>query len=107
MARAGLLRRRILVEAPVVSRAASGAAVETYAKHAELWARMEQVSSREYQDAVRRWSAMTALFTVRWRSDLTEKMRVLHEGRVYRIVGRPYDPADRRDTLLIPCEEVR
>jgi SPP1 family predicted phage head-tail adaptor len=85
--RAGPLRHRVRLQAPVV--AVSGAdgepVVERWDDVATVWAAIEPASGREWLASLEFRPQLTTRIRIRWRSDVTSAMRALHGATVYAI----------------------
>lgn len=100
---AGKLDRRITIQEPVISQDDYGEPVVTgWADVATVWAQVVPVSGREYFDATAVRAEKTTRFRIRWRSGLTEAMRIVYDGRNYDI--RSIVELGRREGLEIRAE---
>ena len=85
------LDRIITVERPVETRGSFGSVVTTWETLTEVWARKTAAKSGKERFAAgsnRRLTTRAATFTVRYRTDLSELMRVVdEERRVWNIIG--------------------
>ena len=82
---AGNLDRRITIQAATETRDSQGGVVKVWATVAELWAERRDVRGREYFSARQEVAENMATFRIRWRTGITEKMRVLSDGKTYDI----------------------
>lgn len=96
---AGKLDRRVLIEAPTFSNDSIGASTTTWATLATVWARVEHLAGKELYAAKQIIPTADLKITIRYRSDITEKMRVTHDGVVYGI--QHIAEIGRRDGLAI------
>ena len=99
---AGELDRRVGIESAMLVQDDSGAEVETPTLLAEVWAKAQPVGgiSRIERFEGREISAeLDYRFVIRYRSDLTTRMRLRFDGRVYDI--QRIDEMGRRDALEI------
>ncbi len=98
--RAGLLRERVRLERLVQERDEVGQAVQRWAllqPDGEVWARVEPLGGREGFGQQQFVATGDVRITIRVRSDLTPRDRVIHRGRAYDIVST----AEDADALLI------
>lgn len=83
---AGQLDRRITFQVAVEVRDSFGEPVQTWANlasHATVPARVEPLRGSERFAAQQVNADTDTKFTIRYRNDLTEKMRILYEARYY------------------------
>lgn len=104
--RAGKLDRLVTLQTFTSGRDADyGSETKTWTTLAQVWARVEGVSGREFFSARQTGAERTLRLTIRYRSDVTEKLRVLLDGgrtlevHTLREIGR------RRGLELI-CGEI-
>ncbi|MGV3483449.1 MAG: phage head closure protein [Planctomycetaceae bacterium] len=99
----GSLRFRIHILAPgtPVRDEATGEQTVAWTAIGEAIPAAYQPSSDESQKANKNTDVVTAVFTIRWRSDVTSQCRVEHNGRTFEIKGSPIDPDGRRRWLVI------
>ena len=99
------LDRRITIQEPVVSKDGYGEDVVTgWTPVATVWAQVIPVSGREYFDAAAIRAEKTTRFRIRWRSGVTEAMRIVYDGRSYDILG--IVEIGRREGLEIRAEAI-
>ena len=53
----------------------------------KMFAKREETGGNNFQRAQQQFSELDALFVVRWRSDITAQMKLIHEGREFLILG--------------------
>ncbi len=85
--RAGDLDRLITIEQPTESVDAYGAPTQTWATLAQVWAQVKPVRGSEYFAAQQMNARVDAVFRVRYRTDLTTKMRISYNSETYDIQG--------------------
>lgn len=83
--RVGKMRERIQLQSVTLSRDGSGGATETWTTYATVWAEVRPMSGRERQNAERIEGMADYVFVIRKRDDVTEKHRILWEGRYFNI----------------------
>ena len=86
--RAGRLDRRITFEEVSEVQSSSGAPAPTWAALATdptVWAGVRDLNGDELYAARQVNAEITTRFTLRWRSDITRKMRINYEGKLYDI----------------------
>lgn len=103
--RAGKLRHRITIQLKVQTTAAMGTKVVSWATFLDkVPAEFEPLRGREFVAAHQDQSELTAVFRIRFRSDITSDMRVLFGGEPFDIVGQPIDWKGRRQMLELMCK---
>jgi len=102
----GRMNQQILIQSVTETRSTSGAVTETWATFATVWAAAERTTSSsentERQLIERQTIKATMDFTVRHRTDITEKMRISYDSRVYDILAIEYEP--ERQFMVIRAE---
>lgn len=101
----GAMRLRMRLEAPVDAPDDSGAATRAYAPLGELWARLTPISGAARFVAEREEQAIEWRAHIRWRADVTSRMRLVSGERAL-LVTSVYDPDGRRRFLICRCEEI-
>ena len=101
----GTLRRRLVLEATVVTPDGVGGATQTYETVAALWAQVEWLSGGEHWRRGRPEQAATHRITMRWRAGVDAGQRLRDGDQVFdiRAVG---DPDGGRRRLICLVEEV-
>ncbi len=84
---AGLLDRRIVIEQNTPTTDAFGAEVESWSTLDTVWAQIMQPKGREVFEANQVVAEVDVVFRIRWRSDVTAKMRVSYGGETYDIAA--------------------
>ncbi len=102
----GVLRERLVLEAPVESDDEAGGVVRSYADVATLWAQVMPVSMRESVIADRALARVSHRVRLRWRDDVTTRHRLRLGARRFRILALREAEATRR-FLIIEAEEER
>lgn len=100
---AGQMDQRITLQSPSASKDALGQRVETWADVATVWARAQPLRGREFFAAGQMQSEAAVKFTVRWRDDVSGRMRVLWRGVPHAIVAEPMDVDGKRVELELMC----
>lgn len=83
--RIGALRQRVTLQRPVRTDAGGGAATLTWVNAASMFARVEPLSGREREIADRVASRVTHKVLIRYRDDVSPKMRFAAKTRVLEI----------------------
>lgn len=108
--RAGRLRARVKIQQPTETRDAFGEVVQAWADlDTDVPVEIRGLRSREFIEAAATESDITHEIRLRFRSDLTPKMRMVATGgcaagEVYELIG-VMDPDGRRRELV--CQAVR
>ena len=96
--------RIVQLERRTVTRDSFGSEIEAWAEEAEVWASVNQTGTSEKfeNDAHRAIAKRSAQITIRWRPDVKETMRVVHEGLFWDIEG--IAEIGRRAGLTLFCQ---
>lgn len=98
----GELRERITVEANTPTRDTVGQLIPSWAAFSgdgKLWARAEFLSGRELEIAQKIATEVSMRFWVRYRTDLSEKMRINWRSQYWNIAA--ILPAESKDFMLL------
>ncbi|WP_318594326.1 phage head closure protein [Enterobacter kobei] len=103
---AGKLRHRVTIQEPVmVQNSETGAVNKTWLDVATVWAEVSPLSAREFIAAQASQGEITTRITIRFRTGITRKHRILFRGGIYNIEGVLPDPDSGREYLTLPCSE--
>jgi len=97
--RAGRLDRRVRIERAVVTKNAHNEPVSTWELLAEVWAGKRDLATTERFASAQVAADITTEFTIRFRSDVTPKHRLVIDGLIYDIKGSK--ELGRREGLII------
>jgi SPP1 family predicted phage head-tail adaptor len=97
--------RRIVIETPTETQDSTGAAVATWTTLATVWAEVRPMTGKETFTADQVLGDATSIFIIRYRSDITDKMRISYGGNYYDI--RYAREIGRREGLEITAQIVR
>jgi SPP1 family predicted phage head-tail adaptor len=108
--RAGQLRRRFRIEAPVNNELdAAGHPVDKWKLFAMAWGRIEEISASETERTQQNQAAASLTVTIRYLKGVNSGMRLCFEddktNRVLGIEGVTKDERNRE--MLLTCREVR
>ena len=81
----GRLDRRIVIEVNTPTTSASGEKKPNWGTLATVWAEVRPLRGKEFFDAAAVQSEIDTKFRIRYRSDLTAKMRINYAGNLYDI----------------------
>ena len=93
---------RVTFQRPVVVRSTTGSETTTWADHVTVWATVKDVSGDQRFLADETRNSVETKILVKYRQDITERMRVLYRGRVMDILAI-VEPSARMDYLDIRC----
>jgi SPP1 family predicted phage head-tail adaptor len=102
----GALRRRMTLEAAIDAPDDSGSIIRSYAPLAEIWAEVSPLSGDAGFLAEREEESIEYSARIRWRGDVTSRMR-LSGGGLLLIILSAFDPDGRRRFLLCRCAQTR
>lgn len=103
--RAGELRRRAALEAPLDAIDEIGGATRGWSLVATVWARIEAPRGGTRLAADRLEAAITHRVTLRWRDGVAATMRLRLGARIL-LIRAARDPDGRRRSLVLDCEEI-
>ncbi|NNG67340.1 phage head closure protein [Caldanaerobacter subterraneus] len=83
----GLLRNRITLQKKVDLTDPDGFTTQQWQDIATVWAAAENLHGREYWEAAAIQAENTVKFTIRYRPDVDQTMRILFKGKVYNILS--------------------
>jgi SPP1 family predicted phage head-tail adaptor len=101
----GAMRMRLMLEAPVDVADDSGSMRRSYASIAELWGEARPTSGASRFIAEREEQSIDWIVRMRWRADVTSRMRLVSGARIL-LIHSVYDPDGRRRFLFCRCEEI-
>jgi len=85
--RAGNLDRRVTFQRLATTPGRGGEPTKAWADAFTTWAQVRDVSASERASAPKEMAQRSSTFTIRWRSDVTESMRIVYDGREWDITG--------------------
>ncbi|WP_374374500.1 phage head closure protein [Dongia sp.] len=100
MIKAGELDRRVTLLRPVIGRDGAGGPVTSWQNAGRVWAKVKDISGREYFAAAQVNAEITTTFLIRYRADITPDMRIRYRDRDYDIVAVP-EVGNRNEGLQI------
>lgn len=102
--RAGTLRHRVTIEQQSVSRGTDGEEIVSWVELATVWAAVEPLSGREFFAANQIQSELSHRIRMRHRGDVTPKMRVHWDGRLFDVETVIADRTHARELHLMCVE---
>lgn len=100
------LRHRVIIQKPVETQDLdSGAVIVSWQDVATVWSSIEPLSAREFIAAQAEASKVNTRITIRYRNDITDKMRLYHASKdmYYNIEGVLADKDSGLEYLTLPC----
>jgi SPP1 family predicted phage head-tail adaptor len=85
MIEAGRLRQRVTIQESTETETAGGDVLKDWEDMDTVWASIEPLRGREYFDGRVVEAEQTVRIRMRYRSDVTEAMRIVHNGTTYEI----------------------
>jgi SPP1 family predicted phage head-tail adaptor len=104
MAGAGALRDKVTIQRKSTSRGAAGGEVNSWVDLAEVWAGIMPLSGRELASQRSIYADATHKILIRYRDDVTPKMRVLFGTRQFDIASSLNMDGHRRYLEIIAIE---
>lgn len=83
----GLLRHRITLQKFMVITDPDGFITQQWQDVATVWAAVENLHGREYWEAASVQAENTVKFTIRYRPDVDQTMRIVFRGKIYNIIS--------------------
>ena len=102
---AGKLRHRIELQTSTDSQNATGENIQSWAKTADLWASIEDLSGRELLLAQQVEAEVTTRVVIRYRAGVTAKQRIVSGSRTLEIES-VIDSEGRERRLELLCKEL-
>lgn len=105
MMQAGKLRHRITIQRPVETQSITDGSLSVdWQDHATVWAEITHLSARDLIAAQAADSRVMARIKIRYRSDLSDKMRLFHAAKdnFYNIEGILDDPESGLEYIVMP-----
>ena len=102
---AGKLNRRVVIQQLTAGQDDIGQPVQTWATLATVWAHILHISGRESIQADADTATLKASIRIRYRTDVTSAMRVVHGAKTYEIKAVLPDE-EGRDHVDLSCELV-
>jgi len=104
--KSGKLKHRITIQRPVETQdATTGETTVTWRAVCYVWAAIEPLSAKEFIAAQATQSQVMARIVIRYRDDVTPKMRAVHGEKIYNIHGVLADLNSGREYLTLPVSE--
>lgn len=95
----GKMDQRIIIQEPVTVRSDTGASVATWAAKCVMWASVSEFAGTEKNSNDKITAIENTLFTMRYIPNITTKMRISYDGRIYNI--RSIQRVQRTKYLII------
>lgn len=104
--KAGPLRHRIMLQETVkVQDPITGAMIDSWVDVKPVWAEVTAVSARDFVAAQAYQNQITSRIKIRYRTDISDKHRILFRGGIYNIEAVLPDPDSGLEYLTLPCSE--
>ncbi|MFJ3316120.1 phage head closure protein [Herbaspirillum huttiense] len=100
--RAGQLNRKISIQRKLEIKNDAGDIVKSWSELSITWARKIDISGRELEAAMSISSEVSVKFLVRYREDVEHGMRIVLEGKAYRVISA-LDKKGNREELQVYC----
>lgn len=104
--RAGRLRETITLQSMTTSRGTSGSVVESWSDWATVRAEVTPISGREFVSLQAAQIEISTRFVIRHRSGVNPRMRIVWQGRNYKISEVIEVDAARREIEILATAEV-
>lgn len=105
----GRLRNYVTIEQQSVTQNSYNEEIVTWGALAQVWAEIKPIVA--YERLVKAADQVVATVThrvrIRYRTDVTPKMRIKHGSRCFDIEGVQGDPTGKQAELYLLCKEVQ
>lgn len=101
----GSLNRKVTIQSPSTSRDALGQPIDAWTTLATVWANIRHPNGAETIRGDAEVSIVKASIRIRYRTDVTTAMRVMHGSTVYEIKAVLPDAVDK-DFVDLVCEVI-
>lgn len=98
----GPLKHWVTLQEKITAQNTYGEQETNWETVAQFWASVAPLSARELMLSQQIQSDVSARIVMRYRSDITAAMRILHNGKVYNIRGVQADPESGLEYLTLP-----
>ena len=102
---AGKLDKRVTLQSATEARDGHGQAIPIWSDVATVWAVIDPIRGREYFAAQQVSAETTHRVTIRWRSGVSPKWRVVYGSRTFRIES-VINVRERNEQIELMCVEV-
>lgn len=103
---AGKLRHRVKIQTSVNAQdPVTGGISPVWQDTASVWAEVYFLSAREFIAAQAGQSEVTARITIRYRTDISAKCRIIFRGKIFNIEGVLPDPNSGLEYFTLPCSQ--
>ena len=101
----GKLRHYISIQNPTGTRDSYGEPIISWSTYHKAWANIEPLKGWEYYESKQINAEVSSKITMRYKSGITPKMRVVSGTHTYRILG-VINEGERNDNLMLMVEET-
>lgn len=101
----GALDKRITIQSPSESQDEYGAPTQDWTDAATTWAAIRAATGKEIYASSGFVSQLSHVITIRWRTGISAKQRVVYRGRIFEIQAVS-DPDESRTELKLLCLEI-
>lgn len=102
---AGQLTKRVILQAPSVTKAADGAETVTWTTLSTIWAEIASSGGREFWQAKQANAEISHMVRIRYRARMSPRFRIVHGGRVFQVLS-VINPDEGQTDLILLCKEV-
>lgn len=102
---AGRLNQRVTISSRATTVDSYGEPTGSWSTLATVWAVVQPLMGREFQEAKQTEAELTTRIRIRYRTDVTAAMKAVHGSTTYDIVSVMCPDTDRRELILM-CREV-
>lgn len=103
--RAGELNQRVTIQSKASGQDSYGMPNGSWSTLATVWARVQPLLGREFMEGRQLEAEVSTRVRIRYRTDVTPQMRLVHGAVTYDIVSVMNPNSDGRETVLM-CREI-
>ena len=104
--KSGSLRHLVSLQSPSTVEDKYSQNVETFSEYASVYAAIVPLRGGEFFNAQQVNSEITVKIIIRYRSDVKNTHRVVHEGVTYELAAPPIDPQLKHKELHLMCKVI-
>lgn len=105
MITAGELKHRIIIQRQHIEiDTQTGDRQVSWQHIAKIWAKISPVSVREFVQNQQQQHQVNTRITIRYRKDIDTDCRLVHDGKIYNIIGILADAYTGKEYLTLACE---
>ena len=105
MIRSARLKDLVTLQEVQESKDSYGGTTENWVELAQVWADIRPIRGRQFFESFQVQAELTHKITIRYRSDVVAKQRILFGTRIFTIEHPPIDINEQHELLELMCAE--